>query len=660
MVLVLAVTGTAGAFADLLGVTELPAEAYDDAAVTGIRPVFPDGVTEVTSKAVPFYNNDTEAKSEFTLYFMNGADDLPFVNAENLTALMDAVYNGPMDLGNRYTTEVLGSALIIRRENDSFAIIDFTDNTIYFDDKNTFLAPAGITASMDISMHEQKSVSDAGSLLDMNVAYIRKGTGTTFHMDDYGIPMILKDNEGYIPLQTVSDLFLADCYVILLYNGESLICAANGAISDPENLPMAEEDLAMLGFGEEDTGASTLTEEDIAAFGLTEEDLAMLGLTDGATAISPEDGSEPAADPAAPAQLADGALNSVYYTGKAAVKSDALAQMTYNELCMVLDLYYGLKEEHKIDSFDQLFIQTGLINRLLNNDAAETYIGLAELTGILFRDQHSAPVAPSYMLGDRKVKNDIMEYLMLTLTSIQQMMKYQIPAMKYYPNGIPGYEEVGDTAYITFNTFTRSMTRLYRESEITNNSEDVPELLIYATQQIRREGSPIKNVVLDLSQNIGGMADTAVMTIAWFLDAPIITLEDTCSGTESTITYLFDGNMNGVFGEADDKVNSQEYTLYCLISPISFSCGNLVPAMCKASETVTIIGQRSGGGACAVLPLSTADGNMFAISGHLKISTVKNGIFYSVDEGVEPDFVISKPDHFYDREYLTEWIHQLP
>ena len=42
-----------------------------------------------------------------------------------------------------------------------------------------------------------------------------------------------------------------------------------------------------------------------------------------------------------------------------------------------------------------------------------------------------------------------------------------------------------------------------------------------------------------------------------------------------------------------------------------------------------------------------------------RISFVKNGSYYDVDRGVEPDFVIHTYDHFYDRFALTEYIHTL-
>ena len=102
-----------------------------------------------------------------------------------------------------------------------------------------------------------------------------------------------------------------------------------------------------------------------------------------------------------------------------------------------------------------------------------------------------------------------------------------------------------------------------------------------------------------------------------------------------------------------------EFRLFCLTSPVSFSCANLVPAIFKQTGEVTLIGQRTGGGANAVLPAATASGTLFQISGTKQISTSINGSFYSVDTGVDPDVILTRPESFYDRPALVEMINSL-
>ena len=88
--------------------------------------------------------------------------------------------------------------------------------------------------------------------------------------------------------------------------------------------------------------------------------------------------------------------------------------------------------------------------------------------------------------------------------------------------------------------------------------------------------------------------------------------------------------------------------------------GNTVPAAFKASGKVTLLGRPSSGGACTVQFLSSAWGTYFDISGSSRMSFNKNGSYYDIDQGVQPDFILSRPESFYDREALTEYINNLP
>ena len=67
----------------------------------------------------------------------------------------------------------------------------------------------------------------------------------------------------------------------------------------------------------------------------------------------------------------------------------------------------------------------------------------------------------------------------------------------------------------------------------------------------------------------------------------------------------------------------------------------------------------TGGGSCIVGFNTTAWGTSYRYSSFNRISFVKNGSYYDVDKGVDPDFIIMDYDHFFDREALTEFIHNL-
>jgi hypothetical protein len=74
---------------------------------------------------------------------------------------------------------------------------------------------------------------------------------------------------------------------------------------------------------------------------------------------------------------------------------------------------------------------------------------------------------------------------------------------------------------------------------------------------------------------------------------------------------------------------------------------------------IDLLGKTSGGGSCVVGFNTTAWGTSYQYSSPKRLAFVKNGAYYDVDQGVEPDHVIDSYDHFYDREALTEFIHGL-
>ena len=136
-----------------------------------------------------------------------------------------------------------------------------------------------------------------------------------------------------------------------------------------------------------------------------------------------------------------------------------------------------------------------------------------------------------------------------------------------------------------------------------------------------------------------------------------MTVRDTMTGAYVCESYKADANLDGVF---DKKDSLADYNLFCITSPISFSCGNLASSELKNSHIVTMLGQTSGGGTCIVVPFSLADGTLFRVSSCRRMSYIKNGALYDIDLGVEPDIYIGNPADIYDREALTRYINSEP
>ena len=354
------------------------------------------------------------------------------------------------------------------------------------------------------------------------------------------------------------------------------------------------------------------------------------------------------------------------YTAKPQEMSPEYAAFNSNELMMLLDNFYGLKEEHNIKSFQSMVQYNGAeLNGLYHNtDPVEFDNAMIKLTMDYMDDGHSAFSKNSWMSGDKSEEINMQLFSSMgksTKAKFLSQIMFAAASSKYYPDGVPGYEEIGNTAFITFNGFSMEYedSDKYYELEEIDPAKDTIQLITYANQQIRREGSPVENVVLDLSMNGGGAADAAVFVISWFLGEANIAIRDVKTGSETIMSYMADVNLDGTIDGNDSLMNSMKYNLYCLESGVSFSCGNLVPAAFKASGQVTLMGQCSGGGSCVVLPCTSASGTIFQISGPKQLATVKNGSFYNIDQGIEPDIVFTKAASFFDRKALAEYINNL-
>ena len=346
-------------------------------------------------------------------------------------------------------------------------------------------------------------------------------------------------------------------------------------------------------------------------------------------------------------------LGELYYSVPQGERSPELAHYSYCELCLVLDCLYGLKESHDIQSFDRLFAEIGFKSALQSTDPATADDALNRFIEYYLDDLHSSFNASSYLTGKTAVSD-------IAGLSYQRLMdnldRYGEARDKAYPDGIPAYEEVGDTAYITLDAFKSNTASEYYENKDSDDFYDTVSLVIYAHRQITREDSPIKTVVLDLSKNLGGDVDAALFVMSWFLGQAPFSVKDTFTGAQSTAIYQADVNLDRHFDASDTL---QGKNLVCLISPVSFSCGNLVPAVFKSSQQVTLLGTTSGGGSCTVLRLSTAHGATFQTSGAQRMSFLKNGSFYDIDQGIEPNYYINSISNYYDRQALTEFIHGL-
>ena len=391
---------------------------------------------------------------EIRLYFVNGGD-IPYVALTEYMPFVGETYKDD-DIQcpaaeYEITHPVENHTMVTRKDNGSSMDIDAEKDTIEFLGMDVFVATPTSSAPAAILSLGESGVGGISNLFEEDVAaYYRSGESLiTYDMSEYLIDFIEKDGECYVPMQTVNDLLLARNGVLVVFTGEEILASLR---------------------------SKTLIDE--------------------------------------------------MYNAPTGTMSEAFAQFNYNELRFVLDHFYGLKEQHSIRDFGEFIGQINLIGELAGTDPKAFDNSLRKLTMKYLDDGHSGLLMSSFMAGktDPKDKDAQIEVLDALGASANEMLFTPLPARDVrascYPdvpemssdliqNKYPWhYEEVDDTAIITFDIFSADKTDYYTEADLSN-PQDTIELIAYADQQITREDSPIKNVVLDISLNGGGAADAA-------------------------------------------------------------------------------------------------------------------------------------------------------
>ena len=213
--------------------------------------------------------------------------------------------------------------------------------------------------------------------------------------------------------------------------------------------------------------------------------------------------------------------------------------------------------------------------------------------------------------------------------------------------GVKYYKE-GETAYCWFNSFLcddSGWRKFYKGEGPKPTVDDYPnDWLIALTDALEKaENDPeVKNFVLDISTNGGGSSDVVLFITSIFCNKADIYYENTLTGQKMKSTFDVDRNLDGKFDEKDAEVK-YHLNFALLVSPVSFSCGNILPALLK-DYGIPLLGQRSGGGSCAVLYNPSADGFGYRYSTHrTRLANTKGE---NIDAGIVPTYELDNDDYF--------------
>ena len=152
-------------------------------------------------------------------------------------------------------------------------------------------------------------------------------------------------------------------------------------------------------------------------------------------------------------------------------------------------------------------------------------------------------------------------------------------------------------------------------------------------------------------------AGTRVYIIANTLNAH----RDASASSEVLGTMSFGESMT-MLAFSNDWVkirNSKGQVGYCKLTGLSNRDPNTLNETVYAKVSLTPVYQKPGTLYKKVNVKQNTKLNVVAVTPDGKWMRVKNGSVYDIDQGVEPDYVINDPEHFYDRQALTEYINNL-
>ena len=415
-----------------------------------------------------------------------------------------------------------------------------------------------------------------------------------FDLAQYGIPIHADAADVYLPLALLSTMFVNASYEYVMYNGETVY-------------------------------KPTLDLENMA------------GLPEG---------------------YYDSERMRALLTGEAQREEDEIRE-SYGELCFILDNFFGhsgvvplnraIAEKGLDEALKDLPDGEGEAIRegLLSPDMAEYLIGMSKLFFLHLDDGHTLFSGVSDLIGGKMPYFELairistglgMGFLGHSAVYRQAFLMNPISKTRTGVWGDDVYRECGSTAIIRIDTFypdNEGWLAYYAgEGEIPMDSFGIT----WTGLKRASENPAIKNVLFDLSANIGGDSDLMMAMINLAVGEDTLRIYNSLTGQHERIKTFTDKNLDGRIDEKDDEVK-YDFNYGVLTTRLSFSCGNLFPIMMQEHGAV-LMGEPSGGGSCAVETAVLSSGAVFMMSSCTW--TFRNLDDTSVEDGCRTDLLIER------------------
>ncbi|MBR5514416.1 MAG: hypothetical protein IKV85_10610 [Ruminococcus sp.] len=342
-----------------------------------------------------------------------------------------------------------------------------------------------------------------------------------------------------------------------------------------------------------------------------------------------------------------------------------LAEFNYNELCLAFDLNYGfpgrpyftdLIKEKGLDgmltegndttkTIKELLLSTDFVAYNCGFDLLNMYLwdgGHTQFVALpAMYDQEFTLQAQQYAMSlgiglenSADIYGDQMSMIasQTAILEARNAMYETADSVEFYDSGA-AYIVKDNTAIFGFDSFVTDMAAWV--SYYSGDAELPQELVtdFYNCILSADENPEITNFVIDLGTNTGGAVMVADYMLGLIADVDINYYKDNINDIPMYNKFDVDKNFDKVIDNKDEEFTT-DLKFGVITSNMSFSCGNLFPSIARENG-IMLMGEKSGGGACAINVHVTADGMPFILSSGLCL-TDKD--FNSIDLGIAPDY----------------------
>ena len=553
-------------------------------------------VDRLVNRTIYSFDNDNDRiTSEAMQVFFKANSDIPYLNIRYGFSIVEVIRKTNKSKTCSVTTVINDKKATATNEAGASCTLDADKQTIYFPDYDAFFH--NDKTATPLSMFDTSSLKSITVSRDKEY---KKGHEVTIDLKPYSLIDIYQyEKELYMPVQAFSNLFLgASDSMEIAYNMQDFFFVTGASPLETEIGPIK----ALNDYGEK------------------------------------------------------------FYSGpKATTISETYAEFNYQSILLNLDYTYGMKNPKNITSFDQYFTSKGYKDDMKSTDVHTLDNSFAYALSSLV-DFHTVKSGTTPLYGYEEGNADIKLFDKDWLAFSKGSSDLQDAKKK---KGLSDGVEIvlENTAFISFNEFTDlNEDLLYMPEEL--RPEEYPSLVNANTQLLFNDAykkitsaenkDKVKYVVVDLSTNDGGSITSVVYALCTLLGEVHISQTNPLTGAASTTYFKADINGDGKIDANDKSLSELGYKIVFLDSKYSFSSANAMPVFAKDNnKDVTILGEKTAGGPCAIRNTFAAVGSRYTQSSLITLATKQSdGSYQHIDGGVSPDVAVSE-ENMFERLFLS-------